>query len=66
MVCRITAESVLWRERFDQLLPLDPGDPLGTWNIRVTFDERVVIDRPFLVYDAQARRRLEHQDAGRP
>ena len=52
------------RERFDQSLPFEPGDPLGTWNIRVTVQERIVIDRPFLVYDA-AKRRAQQQDAGR-
>jgi len=54
------------RERFDQLVPFEPGDPLGTWNIRVTFDEHVVIDRAFLVFDEAARRRRMQRDAGHP
>ncbi len=43
--------------RFEQPLHFRPGDPLGLWNIRVVVRERVLIDRPFLVYDAAARRR---------
>jgi hypothetical protein len=43
-----------------------PGDPLGVWNIRITVDRRVLIDRPFLVYDAHARAELNRgTDAGR-
>lgn len=43
-----------------------PGDPLGVWNIRVTVDRRILIDRPFLVYDAHARAELNRgTDAGR-
>jgi len=51
------------RKRFDQLLPFQPGDPLGLWNIRVVLREQVLIDRPFLVYDARARKRAL-RDAG--
>lgn len=54
------------RQRFDRLLQFQPGDPLGTWNIRVLVEQEVVIDRPFLVYDAQARERAKQRDAGRP
>jgi hypothetical protein len=54
------------RQRFDRLLHFQPGDPLGTWNIRVLVEQEVVIDRPFLVYDAQARARAKQRDAGRP
>ena len=36
---------------------LEPGDPLGTWNIRVRLNAESVIDRPFLLYDADARQR---------
>jgi len=35
--------------QFDQRLDFAPGDPLGTWNIRVRVDGEIVIDRPFLV-----------------
>jgi hypothetical protein len=43
-----------------------PGDPLGVWNIRVTLDRRVLIDRPFLVYDTRAREQQNRSlDAGR-
>jgi hypothetical protein len=52
------------RTRFDQLLPFEPGDPLGTWNIRVLVEDRVVIDRPFLVFSEAARQRALRQDAG--
>jgi len=45
------------RRRFDQVLPFQPGDPLGMWNLRVVARDQVVIDRPFLVYDAKARQR---------
>jgi hypothetical protein len=43
-----------------------PGDPLGVWNVRITVDRRVLVDRPFLVYDAHARAELNRGvDAGR-
>jgi hypothetical protein len=43
-----------------------PGDPLGVWNVRITVDRRVLVDRPFLVYDAHARAKLNRGvDAGR-
>jgi len=54
------------RRRFDRLLHFQPGDPLGTWNIRVLVEQEVVIDRPFLVYDARARERARQRDAGPP
>lgn len=43
--------------QFEQRFPFVPGQPLGLWNIRVTLGSRVLIDRPFTVYDAAARRR---------
>jgi hypothetical protein len=53
---------------FEQVLPFSPDDPLGLWNIRVLVDDRVVIDRPFVVFDPveRARRReaAEQSDAG--
>jgi hypothetical protein len=57
------AVVVAGRKRFDKLLPFEPGDPLGLWNIRVVVHEQVLIDRPFLVYDARARKRAR-RDAG--
>lgn len=43
-----------------------PGDPLGVWNVRITVDRQVLVDRPFLVYDAHARAQLNRGvDAGR-
>lgn len=42
---------------FEQTLPLSAGDPLGLWSIRVLVGSRVVLDRPFLVYDALERSR---------
>jgi hypothetical protein len=41
--------------RLEQTLPFASDDPLGLWNIRVLLGDRVLIDRPFLVYDARAR-----------
>lgn len=54
---------------FEQVLPFAPGDPLGLWNIRVLLAERVVIERPFVVYDPIERSRqreaaASRQDAG--
>jgi hypothetical protein len=53
---------------FEQVLAFSPGDPLGLWNIRVLIDDRVVIDRPFVVFDASERARreriAEESDAG--
>jgi hypothetical protein len=44
-----------------------PGDPLGSWHIRVAMDEQVLIDRAFVVYDAKTRAQLNRKlDAGAP
>lgn len=51
------------RSRFDQVLDFRPGDPLGTWNIRVLMEGRLLIDRSFLVYDPVARSRIR-EDGG--
>jgi hypothetical protein len=51
--------------RFEQVLALEPGDPLGTWNVRVQLDSETIIDRPFLLYDALARRRANEAAAAR-
>lgn len=50
---------------FEQALPFAPDDPLGLWNIRVLVAERVVLERPFVVYDAveRARRRQAAADS---
>ena len=42
---------------FEQALPFSPGDPLGLWNIRVLVGSRVVLERPFFVYDPAERER---------
>jgi hypothetical protein len=52
------------RTRFDQMLPFEPGDPLGTWNIRVLVEDQVVIDRPFLVFSPAARRAQQADGGG--
>jgi hypothetical protein len=41
---------------FEQELPFQPGDPLGTWNVRVTIGNEAAIDRPVLVFDDHARK----------
>jgi hypothetical protein len=51
--------------RFDQVTPFEPGDPLGLWNARVTVGGKVLIDRPFEVYDRADRNRAASTDAGR-
>jgi hypothetical protein len=47
---------------FEQELPFQPGDPVGTWNVRVTVGDLAAIDRPVLVYDTQARRRAKAEE----
>jgi len=61
----------LWRAgetRFEQTLPFAPGDPVGLWNLRVRVGSRVVLDRPFRVYDKRAQteraRRAAELDGG--
>lgn len=44
-------------QRFEQTIHMRPGDPLGVWNIRVTQGKKLLIDRPFLVFDRRARKR---------
>jgi hypothetical protein len=51
--------------RFDQITRFEPGDPLGLWNARVIAGGKVVIDRPFEVYDRAERARAAAPDAGR-
>lgn len=50
--------------RIERVMPFHPGDPLGLWNVRVVVDGKVVIDRPFEVYDSAARQRAGGPDAG--
>ena len=54
---------------FEQPLAFAPDDPLGLWNIRVLVGDRVVLERPFVVYDPVERARREQAlaeaDAGR-
>jgi hypothetical protein len=60
-----TATARAGQKRLEQLLPFEPQDALGTWNIRVLAGDELAIDRPFLVYDAAQRRRVKRQlDAG--
>jgi hypothetical protein len=46
------------RQRFDQVITLAPGDPLGNWRIRAEVDGKNVLDRPFQLYDSS------QEDAG--
>lgn len=52
--------------RFDQITPFEPGDPLGLWNARVVVHGKIVVDRPFEVYDRAERARAAAPDAGPP
>lgn len=53
-------------ELFDAVVPpgetvvsktvkLEPGDGLGLWNIRVTLDDHLAIDRAFIVHEPSSR-----------
>lgn len=44
---------------FEQALPFAPNDPPGLWNLRVLVGDRVVLERPFVVYDPVERTRRE-------
>jgi hypothetical protein len=48
--------------RFDQTIPFKPGDPLGSWKILVRADDKVVIDRKVVIYDAAVR--VKDEDSG--
>jgi hypothetical protein len=39
------------RSRFEQVILLSPGDPLGSWRLRAEVDGQTVLERPFSVYD---------------
>jgi hypothetical protein len=43
------------QQRLEKRLTLKPGDNLGLWNIRVSINQHVLLDRPFTVYDAASR-----------
>lgn len=45
------------QRRFEHLIRFEPEDLPGTWNLRVLVDDQLVIDRAFLVVDAEALRR---------
>jgi hypothetical protein len=62
---RGSAQAPVGRTEFEQVLFFDPSDRLGTWNIRVRAGQSWVIDRPFLVYDADARTESNRGDGGR-
>lgn len=51
-------------KRFEQGVSFHPGDPLGLWNARLVVDGRIVLDRPFEVYDAAAREKATRRDGG--
>jgi hypothetical protein len=50
--------------RFDRTVSFEPGDPLGLWNVRVVVRGRVVLDRPFEVFDPDERQKNGTADAG--
>jgi hypothetical protein len=52
------AQARVGMERFDHELPFKPGDPLGTWNVRVFVGDERVLDRRIAIYDARRRREL--------
>ena len=45
--------------RFDQLIPFRPGDAIGSWQIQVRADDKLVIDRKVTIYDPAVRAREE-------
>ena len=51
-------------KRLDVPVLLRQGQVLGSWHVRVKVDERTVIDRDVLVFDARERR-VREADAGR-
>jgi hypothetical protein len=50
--------------RFEHLVGFEPGDPLGTWHVKVTVAGKLAIDRPFDVYDRAEREHATDLDAG--
>ncbi len=59
-----SGEARVGQTRFEQLVPFKPGDPLGTWNIRVVAGDELVLDRRFIVYDERERARGLYADGG--
>jgi len=51
------AHARVGQTSLDQEIAFRPGDPLGSWNVRVFVDDAPVIDRAIQIYDATARRR---------
>ena len=51
------------QRQLDQLLVIEPGDPLGLWNVRVVVQSELVIDRAWHVFDPAARRRALREDS---
>ena len=50
--------------RFERTTPLEAGDPLGMWNARVVAGGKVLVDRPFEVFDAAIRAKAIKADGG--
>jgi len=58
------ANARVGEKRLDVPVLLRQGQVLGNWHVRVKVEERVVIDRDVLVFDARERRERD-VDAGR-
>jgi hypothetical protein len=50
--------------RFERITPLEAGDPLGMWNARVVAAGKVLVDRPFEVFDPAIRAKALKADGG--
>ena len=50
--------------RFERTTPLEAGDPLGMWNARVIAGGKVLVDRPFEVFDPVIRAKAIKADGG--
>ncbi|HTM46805.1 MAG TPA: hypothetical protein VL137_17740, partial [Polyangiaceae bacterium] len=60
-----SATLAIGQREISQVWTFHPGDPIGTWNIRVTMDQQVLIDRQFFVYDRKTQADLNRKlDAG--
>lgn len=42
---------------FDQEIDMKPGDPLGTWKVRVFVGDDLTIERTLAIYDPRTRKR---------
>ena len=47
--------------RFEKRLDFEPGDGLGLYNIRVTLNNRLLLDRAFQVFNPDRRRRARQK-----